>query len=481
MALRFSLFTKILLWFFLNLLVLIAVFYAAFSLQLRFAADSPLFAASNRLDRVARLIMDEMATADKADRPGILTRYSSVYKVDFSLYSTTGEHLAGPEERLPDEVRRHLGDMPMPLPMAGIPGMGLAPLKTPTRPIPFGPRLNPMKKIKTNNPTRYWVLVPILMFEPGRFEPMRAKLLAVSESIFGHGLYFDVTPWFIIVAAVFGLSVVLWFPFIRGLTGAIKQMTTAAQQIAEERFETRVDEKRSDELGRLGAAINRLAVRLSGFVNGQKRFLGDISHELNSPLARLHFALSILDGRVKAADRGYVADAQEEVRLMSHLVSELLDFARAGIKTTELTLVSTPLLPLVREVCSREASSCQVKVEVPEDIAVLAHTDLVARALANVLRNAVQYAEGPLTIMARRQHDEVKLTIDDCGPGVAPEALPRLFDPFYRLEPDRARSTGGTGLGLAIVKTCIEACGGTVSARNLSPSGLEISIVLRAG
>ena len=66
----------------------------------------------------------------------------------------------------------------------------------------------------------------------------------------------------------------------------------------------------------------------------------------------------------------------------------------------------------------------------------------------------------------------------DRGPGVPPEALHRLFDPLYRLEPDRARATGGTGLGLAIVKACIEASQGTVSARNLSPSGLEISIVL---
>jgi two-component system sensor histidine kinase CpxA len=75
---------------------------------------------------------------------------------------------------------------------------------------------------------------------------------------------------------------------------------------------------------------------------------------------------------------------------------------------------------------------------------------------------------------------EILVTIADQGPGVPPETIPRLFDPFFRVEAERARSTGGSGLGLAIVKTCVEACGGGVSARNLSPSGFEVTMVLQA-
>lgn len=232
----------------------------------------------------------------------------------------------------------------------------------------------------------------------------------------------------------------------------------------------------------MGAAINQLAVRLAGFVGGQKRFLGDISHELNSPLGRMQLALGILEERVDPAHLGYVADAQEEVRLMSQMVEELLAFAKAGMRTAEIKLVSVPLQPLVRRICAREAANCEVKIEIAESDAALAQPALLARALSNVLRNAARYAcaGGPITITAQRQHDAIKLTIADCGPGVPPESLNRLFDPFYRLEPDRARATGGSGLGLAIAKTCIEACRGTVAARNLSPSGLEISITLPA-
>jgi two-component system sensor histidine kinase CpxA len=69
--------------------------------------------------------------------------------------------------------------------------------------------------------------------------------------------------------------------------------------------------------------------------------------------------------------------------------------------------------------------------------------------------------------------------VTDSGPGVPEESLEKIFDPFYRIESSRSRETGGTGLGLAIVKTCIEACQGTVLARNLKPSGLQVEMVLK--
>jgi two-component system, OmpR family, sensor histidine kinase CpxA len=235
-------------------------------------------------------------------------------------------------------------------------------------------------------------------------------------------------------------------------------------------------------IGTTRRAINHLASRLAGFVGGQKRFLGDISHELNSPLARLQVGLSILEERLDADDQAHVADAQEEVALMSQLVGELLAFAKAGMRTRDLALVPVALLPLAEKVRTREASECDVRIDVPGSILVVAQQELLSRALANVLRNAVRYAgsAGPIHLSARKQDGEILVTIADQGPGVPPETIPRLFDPLFRVEADRARSTGGSGLGLAIVKTCVEACGGGVYARNLSPTGFEVTIVLRA-
>jgi two-component system sensor histidine kinase CpxA len=97
-----------------------------------------------------------------------------------------------------------------------------------------------------------------------------------------------------------------------------------------------------------------------------------------------------------------------------------------------------------------------------------------------VLRNAVRYAAqgGPIAIRASRKNGSTIILIADQGPGVPPDTLPRLFEPFYRPEVARARHTGGSGLGLAIVKRCIEACKGTVSARLREPQGLEVEIVI---
>lgn len=296
------------------------------------------------------------------------------------------------------------------------------------------------------------------------------------------GLFFDVTPWLLIIAVVFGVSILLWLPFVRGFTKTIKHMTTATEQIAEEQFDVRVSEARRDEIGRLGKAINHLATRLSGFVHGQKRFLGDISHELNSPLARMQFALSILEDRIEPAERCYVADVQEEVAVMTKLVSELLAYSKAGIKQAEVKLTPVGLQSLVQQVITREAANHpDIHNDIAVEISVLAQPELLARAIGNVIRNAVRYAGPtvPITIQAQPQGQQVKMCIADGGTGVPEEALSQLFDPFYRLEADRARNTGGSGLGLAIVKTCVEACQGTVSARNRLPNGLEIIITLQ--
>jgi two-component system sensor histidine kinase CpxA len=104
----------------------------------------------------------------------------------------------------------------------------------------------------------------------------------------------------------------------------------------------------------------------------------------------------------------------------------------------------------------------------------------LSRALSNLIRNAVRYAghAGPIEISAERLADGIAIRVSDSGPGVPPSELSRIFDPFYRVEASRSRETGGAGLGLAIVKTCVEACRGTVQARNRNPTGLEVTLRL---
>jgi two-component system sensor histidine kinase CpxA len=120
----------------------------------------------------------------------------------------------------------------------------------------------------------------------------------------------------------------------------------------------------------------------------------------------------------------------------------------------------------------------EVRIEVPADLRWQTHAELLGRAVANLLRNAIRYAgqAGPVTVRAWKEGAGIVIAVADEGPGVPAHELERLFDPFYRLDESRTADTGGAGLGLAIVKTCAEACRGTVRAFNRDPHGLEVQL-----
>ncbi|MBI1762312.1 MAG: HAMP domain-containing histidine kinase [Acidobacteria bacterium] len=473
--LQFNLFTKILLWSFLNLLVLGTGLLIFINLQYRLSPLAIFQGEGNeRLEGMLRLLGPEVNDKPHAERDAVLKRFSDAYQAEFLLVANTGEQLGGPAMALPADL---LADLK------------LGPPRQPPGPKPNihdekqGPPVRLRFMHKTANPTRYWFGLALGLAELDKTEMTRATLVVVSDSRSAHGLFFSAKPWLLMAACVAALSILLWLPFVRRLTRAVAQLTTATEQIADEHFDVRVNERRTDELGRLGKAINHLAVRLSGFVQGQKRFLGDVSHELNSPLARMQFALSILEQRATPDQCAYIADVQEEVELMSRLVSELLAFSKAGMRGPAIKLEPVRLRPLIAGVIEREANQeLPINVEVDAALNVTAQPELLARAVSNLLRNALRYAgtSGPITVAATQHDNRVNLSVRDCGPGVPAEALHKIFDPFYRLEADRARVTGGAGLGLAIVKSCVETCQGSVAAHNLQPVGFEVAISLKA-
>ena len=172
---------------------------------------------------------------------------------------------------------------------------------------------------------------------------------------------------------------------------------------------------------------------------------------------------------------------REELDEMSRLVAELLEFSKAAMQS-EIRLGPVALAALVTDVIHREGGGALVESAVPDALTADAEPKLLARALGNVVRNAVRYAghAGPIVISAVSRPGHVELVVTDTGPGVPPESLARLFDAFYRPDAARTRETGGAGLGLAIVKTCVEACGGAVAARNGASRGLEVIMALRA-
>jgi two-component system sensor histidine kinase CpxA len=293
----------------------------------------------------------------------------------------------------------------------------------------------------------------------------------------------DLTPWLVAAAAAMGLSVLFWLPLVRSITRSLGQLTRATEQIAEGRFDTRVDDRRRDELGRLGGAVNRMAVQLDRAATGQKRFLGDIAHELGSPIGRLQVAVGILEASAAPSLQPAVDDVREEVQQMSGLVGELLAFTKAGLMPRDAALDAVVLASLAADVLAREGvAASAVTVDIPAGLAARADAPLLNRAVANLVRNALRYAgeAGPVAVTARAEGAEIVLAVEDQGPGVPADTLTRLGEPFYRPEFARTRETGGAGLGLAIVRSAVEACHGTVRFSNREPHGFRAEVRLAA-
>ncbi|MGO8791906.1 MAG: sensor histidine kinase [Terriglobia bacterium] len=511
MKTRVSISAKILLLAFLNVLLLGLVFAVFVRIQYRLDLGSLLLSPGrDRVLALSRLIALQLPNTERKDWDRLLAGYTSATHASACLFDEQGNQLAGPPVTLPPEVLanvRHDGrdERPArgpadhgppeghwsPPDKPGSPGSEAAPGSIPgvggwqpSPQHPLHPPLFPVFLTRVGPPASYWVGVHVPLFDRASMREADATLVWMFPSLWTNPFFFDYTPWLVAAIVVVLVSAACWLPLIRSLTRSISQITAATGAIAEGKLETRVSVQRRDELGRLTESINRMAERLSGFVQGQRRFLSDVAHELCSPIARIQVSLGILDQRAQENQKKYVEGVQEEVEHMSGLVNELLLFSRAQLNTSRAAMTRVNVAETVRRVLSREVGEgAQVETNVEERTVVLAQPEYLARSIANVVRNAIRYAGecGPIVISAREKGSTVSITVADHGPGIPEAELEAVFKPFYRPEYARQRETGGVGLGLAIVRTCIEACGGTVHCRNRASKGLEVEIQLPKG
>ena len=510
MKVSFPLSLKVSLWLLANLLLLATAGGAFYVSQFGFGWNSLTRGAlGERLQSIGDSISSDLNVEPVGVRPAILGSRGRKYGADFFLFMNDGTQVAGNSVELPAAVRDELGRSRRGGP--GPEGAGPGPRPPRPRPLradgppeggpPFDDRPPPDDRrtpdarppqegrppgagrfvFRTTAPAATWIglRVPI----PNEFgQPTAGTVIIRASSMLAVGRLLHAGPWLALAAGAFGLSAVFWLPLVGSITRALKRLTDATERIAEGQFETRVDLQRRDELGHLGTSVNRMAERLDTLVSGQKRFLGDIAHELGSPLGRLQVATEILETRADPALREQVADVREEVQQMAMLLGELLAFTKAGMRAREAELATIMVSPLVAEVLTRERAANRVTVAMLPGLAVRADAALLSRALANLVRNAIRYAgdAGPITVMAAREGDRVTITVEDQGPGVPPAALARLGEPFYRPEAARTREAGGVGLGLAIVRTSVTACGGEVSFANGAPRGFRAELRLAA-
>jgi two-component system sensor histidine kinase CpxA len=501
----FPLFFRLLFWFFLNVVVLLGALWL--TLRIEFGAQYPGFVPNTsraQTQAMAEVLIDELAKTPRGHWGDVLANLGVAYHMEFALFDQEANEMAGAPMDPPAEAHSLIimtgrARQPGGPPGQGPPGQGppISEGQAPTAPQdslppemrpppPQGPGAArpiipdfPQHVLRTNNPETYWLLVhlPMNRLEQPGLGP--AMLVGRAHRADKSPLLFNPNPWLWLAAGMIGFSTLFWLLLTRNLTGALGKMTRATEAIAEGRFDLQAPEKRSDELGRLGFAINRMAGRLKGFITGQRRFLGDVAHELCSPLARMEVALGILEERSDERAGPYVRDVREELARLRKLAHELLSFSKASLGENRIKLEPLLVLEIVETAVRQERNDAvEVRIEVPADLRWQTHAELLGRAVANLLRNAIRYAgqAGPVTVRAWKEGAGIVIAVADEGPGVPAQELERLFDPFYRLDESRTADTGGAGLGLAIVKTCAEACRGTVRAFNRDPHGLEVQL-----
>ncbi len=307
---------------------------------------------------------------------------------------------------------------------------------------------------------------------------VHALLLVRSERLDGAGMFFDFKPWLLGGVAVLALSLAIWKPFAWSIASYLRKLTRSTERIAAGDFQVSLPPRGQDELGKLGSAIETMAVRLDRLVSGQKRFLGDAAHELCAPLARLRTGLGILEMKLGDDSQRHLAGIETEAEELALLVEEILAFSRVGSRKA----VREPfnLKELIDECSGRETTRTMLENRVPAELGVSSDARLLGRCIGNLLRNAVVHG-GPnvaIVVEARATPEVWEISVSDNGPGVAAEELPHLFEPFYRPDRSRNRDTGGSGLGLAIVRTAMDACGGKADASLPAGGGFRVTLSL---
>jgi two-component system sensor histidine kinase CpxA len=281
------------------------------------------------------------------------------------------------------------------------------------------------------------------------------------------------------------------FFLARFLTRPIRNLQHAAAALSEGDLSARAMEitaGRGDETAALVRTFNRMAERIASLIETQRRFIVDVSHEIRSPLARIGLAAA-LARRAKGEAAEVQFDRMErEVEGASRLVRDLQELASlegtqalAERSPTDLSRLLSDAMRNVAFECP-DRSGAIIAFPALGCLAVDANPTLLRIALENVLRNALFYtpAETKVTVTLTRVGNGALVVIRDYGPGVPESALTHLFDPFFRVDESRARHTGGTGIGLAIVERVVTLHGGAVSAQNVLPSGLRVTVELPA-
>ncbi|MFJ2362742.1 ATP-binding protein [Pseudomonas sp. NPDC087697] len=280
--------------------------------------------------------------------------------------------------------------------------------------------------------------------------------------------------WAYTLLGVF-LAVVLYF-WVRPHWRDLELIRVAAQRFGDNDLSSRIQLSKSSTVRVLAEHFNQMAARIEGLIANQRELTNAVSHELRTPIARLSFELDQLKQQADPSEsKALIADMYADLGELEEMVSELLTYASLERGATVISLESIQAHSWLDSVVGSvaleaEAAGVQLLIRSCQVDYVRIEPRFMARALINLLRNAIRYAERRVEVSLTLGEDGYEVLVNDDGPGVPLDGREKIFEPFSRLDSSRDRRTGGFGLGLALVRRVSQSHGGKVEVSD-SPWG----------
>lgn len=300
----------------------------------------------------------------------------------------------------------------------------------------------------------------------------------------------------------FGISLVLIMIVVtiiaaKNFTDPITHILHVIEKIKSGNLHYRIDIQSKNEIGRLAESLNGMIeklnhdiIRLEKLELIRKQFLGNVSHELKTPIFALQTAIeTLLNGAVddKTVNRKFLEKALNNTQRLDRLLSDLIDISR--IESGEMKMdfktfhLNNFIINIVNEF-NEEALKSGVEIKfIPDnnEISVIGDTERLKQVIVNLLSNALKYTPegGKIIVYTEVKDDKAFIFVKDTGCGIPAQHLDRIFERFYRVDEDRSRKVGGTGLGLAIVKHIVEAHGSNVKVESEVNKGSTFSFWLK--
>jgi len=284
---------------------------------------------------------------------------------------------------------------------------------------------------------------------------------------------FYISAAYMMLAVLLGIVLYFW---VRPHWRDLEKLRLAAERFGDNDLSSRIQLSKRSNIRDLAEHFNLMAARIEGLIANQRELTNAVSHELRTPIARLSFELDQLKQQPDASqNRELIADMYADLGELEEMVSELLTYASlergATVITRENIQAANWLDSVVGSVAlEAEAAGVQLLIGECRVEEVRIEPRFMARAVINLLRNAIRYAEQRVEVSLVRIGDQYEVQVNDDGPGVPLAGREKIFEPFSRLDASRDRRTGGFGLGLALVRRVSQSHGGRVEVSD-SPWG----------